>query len=42
MAPTTATLAGEWTSRPVVVFLLMAAAALYLWGVVRVWRRHPA
>jgi cytochrome c oxidase assembly factor CtaG len=42
LAPTTADLASDWVLRPVVITLLIAAAALYFWGVARVWRRHPA
>jgi cytochrome c oxidase assembly factor CtaG len=40
--PTSADLAADWTFRPLVVALLAIAAAGYLWGVVRVARRHPA
>lgn len=39
--PTSAELAADWNFRPVVVALLVAVAALYLWGVARVDRRHP-
>jgi cytochrome c oxidase assembly factor CtaG len=41
-APTTAALAGEWSFRPITTVFLVVAAALYLWGVVRVDRRRPA
>lgn len=40
--PTSAALAADWTFRPLVVAALVVAAGLYLWGVVRVDRRHPA
>jgi cytochrome c oxidase assembly factor CtaG len=32
----------QWQSAPVVTALVAVAAGLYLWGVVRVARRHPA
>ena len=32
----------QWQSAPVVTALAVLAAGLYLWGVVRVARRHPA
>ncbi len=41
-APTTATLAGEWSFRPITTVFLVVAAGLYIWGVVRVDLRHPA
>jgi cytochrome c oxidase assembly factor CtaG len=40
--PTSAQLAADWTVRPLVVVPLVIAAALYLCGVIRVARRHPA
>jgi cytochrome c oxidase assembly factor CtaG len=40
--PTSAALAADWTFRPLVVVPLVLVAALYLWGVIRVARRHPA
>ena len=42
MAPTTAELAREWSFRPATTVFLVVAAVLYLWGMVRVARRHPA
>lgn len=41
-APTAAALLGTWTWHPIVAVLLIAAAGLYGWGMVRVRRRHPA
>jgi putative copper resistance protein D len=38
--PTSAALAADWTFRPLVVAPLVIAAALYLWGALRVGRRH--
>ncbi len=32
----------QWQSAPVVTGGVILAAALYLWGVIRVARRHPA
>ena len=32
----------RWQFAPVVTGVVVVFAALYLWGVVRVWRRHPA
>ena len=32
----------QWQAAPVVIVSVAAAAALYLWGVIRVARRHPA
>jgi len=32
----------RWQFAPVVTGLVVLAAGLYLWGVLRVWRRHPA
>src|SRR6516164_5064349 len=32
----------RWQSAPVVTAFVMVAAGLYLWGVLRVRRRHPA
>jgi cytochrome c oxidase assembly factor CtaG len=40
--PTGAELVADWTFRPFVILLLITATALYLWGAVRVRRRHPA
>lgn len=40
--PSTADILADWTFRPVPAALLIAAAAAYLTGVVRVARRHPA
>jgi putative copper resistance protein D len=33
---------GRWTWAPIVTVMVAVPAALYLWGVVRVARRHPA
>src|SRR5450755_2254936 len=33
---------GRWQWAPVVTVIVVAAAALYLWGTLRVARRHPA
>ncbi|MDT5042611.1 MAG: putative rane protein [Actinoplanes sp.] len=41
-APTFAVLAADWSFRPFVIVPLIAVAGLYVSGVVRVWRRHPA
>src|ERR1700683_3903997 len=35
-------LAGLWQFAPVVTAFVVLAAGLYLWGVLRVRRRHPA
>ncbi len=40
-APSAATLLADWTFRPIAVGLLLLAAGLYAWGMVRVKRRHP-
>jgi putative copper resistance protein D len=40
--PTTAEILRDWTFRPFVVAALVLVAVLYLWGVVRVGRRHRA
>jgi putative copper resistance protein D len=40
-APTFDVLAADWSFRPFVVVPLVAVAALYVWGAVRVRRRHP-
>ncbi|GGK99788.1 cytochrome c oxidase assembly protein [Mangrovihabitans endophyticus] len=40
--PTTAEIAADWSWRPLVLVPLVAAAVLYLWGVLRVRREHPA
>ena len=34
--------ASNWQFAPVVTAFTVVAAALYLWGVIRVARRHPA
>ena len=41
-APTATALLGTWTWHPVVAVLLVVAAGLYGWGMIRVRRRHPA
>ncbi len=41
-APAASTLLSTWTLHPVVAGLLLVAAVLYGWGMVRVRRRHPA
>ncbi|HEX6451262.1 MAG TPA: cytochrome c oxidase assembly protein [Trebonia sp.] len=37
-----ANVASLWQFAPVVTAAVVVFAALYLWGVLRVWRRHPA
>jgi putative copper resistance protein D len=41
-APTASALLGTWNLHPIVTILLIVAAGLYVWGMIRVRRRHPA
>jgi cytochrome c oxidase assembly factor CtaG len=41
-APTTSALLATWTVHPVVLAILIAVAGLYVWGMLRVRRRHPS
>lgn len=41
-APTPAEVLGQWQLNVPVTILLLAAAGLYAWGMIRVARRHPA
>ncbi len=41
-APTVVDVFSDWSFEPAVVLPLLAAAALYGWGLLRVRRRHPA
>jgi putative copper resistance protein D len=41
-APTTSALLATWTVHPLVLAILIAVTGLYVWGMLRVRRRHPS